>query len=43
MFFSGGTGSGDLRAFVNTLAFIPNGKHLATGNNDATLYLLDRP
>jgi hypothetical protein len=37
------TGSGELRAFVNTLAFTPDGKHLALGNTDATLYLLDCP
>ncbi|HEY7429070.1 MAG TPA: WD40 repeat domain-containing protein, partial [Gemmataceae bacterium] len=37
------TGNGELRAFVNTLAFTPDGKHLATGNTDATLYLLDCP
>jgi len=34
---------GDRRSFVNTLAFTPDGKHVATGNTDTTMYLLDCP
>ncbi len=35
--------SPDPRPFVSALAFAPDGKQLAIGNADTTLYLLDCP